>query len=75
MGFAGDQAGIEQGERGRICVCVYVPSAVRRYVLTGYVARSRCVACGGVCESSGRLLYESAVPSQRLDRAVAAVGL
>jgi len=56
-------------------VGVYVPSAVWRYVLTGYVARSWCVACGCVGEASGRLLYKSAVPSQRLDRAVAAVGL
>lgn len=56
-------------------VGVYVPSAVWRYVLTGYVARTGCVACGRVCEPSGRLLYNGAIPSQRLDRAVAGVGL
>lgn len=53
---------------------VYVPSAIWRYVSTGDVARSGCVARGCVGERSGRLLYERNVPSQRLDRAVSGVG-
>lgn len=52
----------------------YVPSAVWRYVSTRDVARTGCVACGCVGESSGWLLYERSVPSQQVDRAVV-VGL
>jgi hypothetical protein len=53
--------------------CVYVPSAIWRYVSARYVARTGCAACGCVGEGSGRLLHERSVPSQRLDRAVAVV--
>lgn len=72
-GFCGERGKKEGLQPGDESASVYVPSAVWHYGLTRDVTRSGRAACGRVGEPSGRLLHNGAVPSQRLDRAVAVV--